>query len=79
LHSLLDTFTRLSVPHTCWIDTATTKSISFHTCVWQKIFQTQWFFSFLFFIRYFLHLHFKCYPQNPLYLPPALLPNSSIL
>jgi hypothetical protein len=22
-----------------------------------------------FFIRYFLHLHFKCYPQSPLYLP----------
>jgi hypothetical protein len=34
------------------------------------------FFSFfnLFFITYFLHLHFKCYPQNPLYPPPALLP-----
>jgi hypothetical protein len=34
-------------------------------------------FSFLcfnFFIRYFLHLHFKCYPQSPLYPPPALLP-----
>ena len=29
---------------------------------------------FFFFIRYFLHLHFKCYPQNPLYPPPALLP-----
>jgi hypothetical protein len=28
-----------------------------------------------FFIRYFLHLHFKCYPQSPLYPPPALLPN----
>jgi hypothetical protein len=26
-------------------------------------------------IRYFLHLHFKCYTQSPLYLPPALLPN----
>jgi hypothetical protein len=28
-------------------------------------------------IRYFLHLHFKCYPESPLYpLPaPALLPN----
>jgi hypothetical protein len=22
------------------------------------------------FIRYFLHLHFKCYPQSPLYPPP---------
>jgi hypothetical protein len=28
------------------------------------------------FIRYFLHLHFKCYPQSPLYLPPTLLPNA---
>jgi hypothetical protein len=31
--------------------------------------------SFLnFFIRYFLHLHFKCYPRSPLYTPHALLP-----
>jgi hypothetical protein len=28
-----------------------------------------------FFIRYFLHLHFKCYPTSPLYTPPALFPN----
>jgi hypothetical protein len=28
-----------------------------------------------FFIRYFLHLHFKFYPQSPLYPTPALLPN----
>jgi hypothetical protein len=28
----------------------------------------------LFFIRYFLHLHFKCYPKSPLYPPSALLP-----
>jgi hypothetical protein len=26
------------------------------------------------FIRYFLHLHFKCYPKSPLYPTPALLP-----
>jgi hypothetical protein len=32
----------------------------------------QWFFSI--FIRYFLHLHFKCYPESTLYPPPALLP-----
>jgi hypothetical protein len=30
-----------------------------------------------FFIRYFLPLHFKCYPQSPLYPPFALLPNPS--
>jgi hypothetical protein len=28
-----------------------------------------------FFIRYFLHLHFKCYPESPLYSSHALLPN----
>jgi hypothetical protein len=27
------------------------------------------------FFYYFLHLHFKCYPESPLYPPPALLPN----
>ena len=33
------------------------------------------FFYFLkFFIRYFLYLHFKCYPESPLYTPHALLP-----
>jgi hypothetical protein len=26
------------------------------------------------FIRYFLYLHFKCYPESFLYPPPALLP-----
>jgi hypothetical protein len=30
--------------------------------------------SSFFFIRYFLHLHFKCYPKSSLYHPPALLP-----
>jgi hypothetical protein len=35
-------------------------------------------FCFLFFFnRYFLHLHFKFYPQNTLNPPPALLPNLS--
>ena len=33
------------------------------------------FFSVSFFIRYFLYLHFKCYPESPLHPPPALLPN----
>jgi hypothetical protein len=32
-------------------------------------------FFFQFLIRYFLHLHFKCYPKSPLYPPlPHLLP-----
>jgi hypothetical protein len=31
-------------------------------------------FFFNFFIRYFLHLYFKCYPESSLYCPPALLP-----
>ena len=30
---------------------------------------------FLFFIRYFLHLHTKCYLQSPLYPTPSLFPN----
>jgi hypothetical protein len=29
----------------------------------------------VFFIRYLLYLHFKCYPQSPLYPPLTLLPN----
>jgi hypothetical protein len=28
----------------------------------------------IFLIRYFLYLHFKCYPESSLYPPPALLP-----
>jgi hypothetical protein len=28
----------------------------------------------LFFIRYFLYIHFKCYPESFLYPPPAVLP-----
>ena len=49
-------------------------SLSLHSnkfaCFW-------WFPSVLkdFFIRYFLHLHLKCYPQRPLYLPSTLFPN----
>jgi hypothetical protein len=31
--------------------------------------------SFIIFIRYFLHLHIKCYPKSPLCPPLALLPN----
>jgi hypothetical protein len=34
------------------------------------------FFFFNFFIRYFLHLHFKCYPKSTLYPPHARLPYS---
>ena len=36
------------------------------------------FFIKAFFIRYFLHLHFKCYPQIPLFHSPASLPNPPI-
>jgi hypothetical protein len=32
------------------------------------------FFFPIFFIIYFLHLHFKCYPESPLYPPATLLP-----
>jgi hypothetical protein len=31
--------------------------------------------KYLFFIRYFLHLHFKCSPESPLYPPFTLLSN----
>jgi hypothetical protein len=42
------------------------------------IYLTYWnvsffFFLFFLFIRYFLHLHFKCYSESSLYPPPALL------
>jgi hypothetical protein len=32
------------------------------------------FYFFQFLIRYFLHLHFQCYPESPLYPPPSLFP-----
>jgi hypothetical protein len=38
-------------------------------------FKDKFLFFFLFFIRYFLHLHFKCYPESPLHPTPTLLPN----
>jgi hypothetical protein len=28
----------------------------------------------IFFIRYFIHLHFKCYPEIPLYPPLTMIP-----
>ena len=34
-------------------------------------------YSFFFFFRYFLHLHFRCYPEIPLYTSTTLLPNLS--
>jgi hypothetical protein len=38
------------------------------------------FFSFsIFFIRYFPHLHFQCYPKSPPYLPPPLPTHSHFL
>jgi hypothetical protein len=36
-------------------------------------------FSTWFFIKYFLHLHFKCYSESPLYPPSALLSNTHTL
>jgi hypothetical protein len=35
------------------------------------------FLCFSFFIRYFLHLHFKCYPKSPLYPPLPCSPTHS--
>jgi hypothetical protein len=37
-------------------------------------YDTRIFFFSQFFIRYFLYLHFKCYPESPLYPPSARLP-----
>jgi hypothetical protein len=45
--------------------------------VGQRSFVQSFFLFFFFkqiFIRYFLHLQFKCYPKSPLYPPPVLLP-----
>ena len=52
--------------------------------LWVKLVLGQFLITFFFmhinvpslFTRYFLHLHFKYYPQSPLYPPPTLLPNS---
>ena len=33
----------------------------------------------IFFIRYFLHLHFKCFPEGPLYPPPSCSPTHPLL
>jgi hypothetical protein len=38
-----------------------------------RVYSFSFFFTF-FLIRYFLYLHFKCYPKSPLYPPPTLLP-----
>jgi hypothetical protein len=32
-------------------------------------------YCYYYYIRYFLHLHFQCYPKNPPYLPPPNSPN----
>jgi hypothetical protein len=48
-----------------WKEKAGKKTLSFHLYCH--------FFHF-FLIRYFLHLHFKCYPESSLYPPPTLLP-----
>jgi hypothetical protein len=35
-------------------------------------------FLFIIFIRYFLHLHFQCYPKSPPYLPPTDSPTHTL-
>jgi hypothetical protein len=43
--------------------------------LWRSLMLTVYSFFFQFFISYFLHLHFKCYPESPLYAHPLpLLP-----
>ena len=50
-----------------------------------QLFHSSFIFLYFIFIRYFLHLHFKCYPESPLYPPlscsptyPLLLPGPGI-
>jgi hypothetical protein len=48
---------------------------SLSTHLWAKINEIATsFFLILFFIRYFLYIHFKCYPESSLYPPSTLLP-----
>jgi hypothetical protein len=48
-------------------------TVDAHVSIWAV--QIYSFFFILFCIKYFLYLHFKCYPESSLYLPPpALLP-----
>jgi hypothetical protein len=39
---------------------------------------SHFFFNFYFLIRYFLYLHFKCFPKSPPYPPPTPLPTHSL-
>jgi hypothetical protein len=54
---------RLDLPST-WVRPGLPLGHSFNVC---SIFTPVYCF---FLIRYFLHLHFKCYPESPLYAPP---------
>jgi hypothetical protein len=40
----------------------------------QTPFSFRFFFPLFYFVRCFLYLHFKCYPDSSLFPPPALLP-----
>jgi hypothetical protein len=43
-----------------------------------KFGESIYFFEFIsFLLDIFFILHFKCYPESPLYPPPTLIPNSS--
>jgi hypothetical protein len=46
-----------------------------HTHIHTQKYIQRYMWRVFFLIRYFLHLHFKCYPKSPLYPPPALVPN----
>ena len=45
----------------------------FYLFTFQMFFSVNIIFIYLFFIRYFLNLHLKCYPESPLYPPRTLL------
>jgi hypothetical protein len=76
------------VPEACWMLQAEMHSDTKRQCLLQPLgillifgFVSRYLCSLaavIFFIRYFLHLHFKCYPQSILYTPcPAPQPTHS--
>jgi hypothetical protein len=57
------------IPHSLVPNTQACRS-GYPTAWYQLLCLRFLFFPNIFFIRYSLHLHFKCYPKSPLYPPP---------
>ena len=58
----------------CTYNMYKTTFVTAHFCLFLFSAGLQLILFFSIFIRYFLHLYFKCYPESSLYPPPALLP-----